>query len=73
MFSDPISESTLHIYTSLLRVAIEDSIVAEHYSQYAYEGFWIEYIGEKSRSDCIKVIDDHYDPVASVSFSPDGT
>ena len=73
MFSDPISESTLHIYTSLLRVAIEDSIVAKHYSQYAHKGFWIEYIGEKARNDCIKVIDSRYGEVASISFSPDGT
>ena len=73
MFSDPISESTLHIYTSFLRVAIEGSVVARHYSQYAHKGFWIEYIGEKPHNDCIKVIDSHYGYVTSVSFSPDGT
>ena len=73
MFLDPISESTSHIYASFLRVAIEDSIVAKHYSRYAHKGFWIEYIGEKAHSDCIKVIDSHYGYVTSVSFSPDGT
>ena len=73
MFSDPISESTPHIYTSFLRVAIEDSIVAKHYSQYAHKGFWIEYIGEKAHNDCIKVIDSPYDEVVSISFSPGGT
>ncbi|PAV17364.1 WD40 domain containing protein [Pyrrhoderma noxium] len=73
VFSDPISESTLHIYTSFLRVAIEDSIVAKHYSQYAHKRFWIEYIGEKPHNDCIKVIDNDWDWAESVSFSPDGT
>ncbi|PAV17360.1 WD40 domain containing protein [Pyrrhoderma noxium] len=73
VFLDPISESTSHIYTSFLRVAIEDSIVAKHYSRYAHKGFWIEYIGEKPHNDCIKVIDSHYGYVTSVSFSPDGT
>ncbi|PAV17371.1 nucleotide-binding-oligomerization-domain like receptor [Pyrrhoderma noxium] len=73
VFSDPISESTPHIYTSFLRVAIEDSIVAKHYSRYAHKGYWIEYIGEKLHSDCIKVVDSHYGRVTSVSFSSDGT
>ena len=72
-FSDPISTSTRQIYVYLLRISNEDSIVAKHYSQYARKGFWIEYIGEKLHSDCIKVIDSHYDRVSSVSFSPDGT
>ena len=77
MFLDPISESTPHIYTSFLRVAIEDSIVAKHYSRYAHKGFWIEYIGEKLRNDCIKVIDTQIGDgdlveIVSVSFSPDG-
>ena len=73
MFLDPISESTPHIYASFLRVAIEDSIVAKHYSQYAHKGYWIEYIGEKAHNNCIKVIDDDDFQVVSVSFSPDGT
>ena len=73
VFSDPISASTPHIYASFLRVASKDSIVAKHYSQYAHKGSWLEYIGEKLRNDCIKVIDDDDCRVESVSFSPDGT
>ncbi|PAV17375.1 WD40 domain containing protein [Pyrrhoderma noxium] len=73
VFSDPISESTPHIYTSLLRVPIEDSVVARHYSQYAHKGYWIDYTGKKPRNDCINVIGSRCNPIASVSFAPDET
>ncbi|PAV17353.1 nucleotide-binding-oligomerization-domain like receptor [Pyrrhoderma noxium] len=70
-FSEPISRSALHIYTSFLHAAKEQSVVAKHYAQYACRNLRLEYIGNKPQNDCIKVIDSSSE-ILSVSFSPDG-
>ncbi|PAV21525.1 nucleotide-binding-oligomerization-domain like receptor [Pyrrhoderma noxium] len=75
VYSEPISQSVLQIYTSLLPLTKEESPMSIHYSKYANDAFRVEYIGRKPRNDCIKTIQvgDGFTPINFLFFSPDGT
>ena len=69
----PISESVLHIYSSLLPLTKEESPMSIHYAEYADKALRVEYIGRRRRNDCIKTIRVGLKSVSMLSFSPDGT
>ena len=75
IYSEPISKGVSQIYTSLLLLAGEGSLISGHYTQYASTRYQIDYIGRKPRNDCIKTIQagDEYESTGLLLFSPDGT
>ncbi|PAV22986.1 nucleotide-binding-oligomerization-domain like receptor [Pyrrhoderma noxium] len=73
IYSKPISESVLHIYTSLLPLTKEESPMSIHYAEYADNAHRVEYIGKRQHNDCIKTIQVESGYVSMLSFSPDGT
>ncbi|PAV19331.1 nucleotide-binding-oligomerization-domain like receptor [Pyrrhoderma noxium] len=71
-FNEPLSQSTPHLYMTLLPLMKEeDSIVARHYAARFGGLTRVEYNGDKPRPACIKQIDVG-SAVYSVSYSPDG-
>ncbi|PAV21526.1 nucleotide-binding-oligomerization-domain like receptor [Pyrrhoderma noxium] len=74
-YSEPISQSVLQIYTSLLPLTKEESLMSIHYSKYANDAFRVEYIGRKRRNDCIKTIpvERGHSKTKILLLSPDGT
>ncbi|PAV22985.1 nucleotide-binding-oligomerization-domain like receptor [Pyrrhoderma noxium] len=73
IYSKPISDSVLHIYTSLLPLTKEESLMSNHYAEYADKALRVEYVGRRRRNDCIKTIRVGLESVSMLSFSPDGT
>ncbi|PAV22978.1 WD40 domain containing protein [Pyrrhoderma noxium] len=73
IYLKPISQSVLHIYSSLLPLTKEESLMSIHYAEYADNAIQVEYIGRRRRNDCIKTIRVRLESVSMLSFSPDGT
>ena len=72
-FSNPISQSTPHIYTSLLPLTKDESIVSKHYTAYANQAARVKFVGKKSRVAFIKEITrKNLKWPRCVSFCPDG-
>ncbi|EJC99863.1 WD40 repeat-like protein [Fomitiporia mediterranea MF3/22] len=71
-FAVPMTESTPHIYVSMLPLMKDDSKVAAHYSRQTSRVLVVDRIGTKRQPLWLKVLEGHSDIVWSVAFSPDG-
>ncbi|EJC99860.1 WD40 repeat-like protein, partial [Fomitiporia mediterranea MF3/22] len=71
-FAIPMTESTPHIYVSMLPLMKGESEVAAHYSKQTSRMVAVDRIGTKRPPLWLKVLEGHSDYVWSVAFSPDG-
>ncbi|EJC99720.1 WD40 repeat-like protein [Fomitiporia mediterranea MF3/22] len=71
-FAIPMTESTPHIYVSMLPLMKGESEVASHYSKQTSRMVVVDRVGTKRPPLWLKVLEGHSDNVWSVAFSPDG-
>ena len=72
-FGVPIGQSTPHIYTSMIPLTKDESIVSGHYAKWMTNLVHIERHGIRRPSACVKVLEGHSGFVTSVAVSPRGT
>ncbi|PAV19949.1 nucleotide-binding-oligomerization-domain like receptor [Pyrrhoderma noxium] len=76
IFSEPISKSVRHIYTSLLPltdVMFKESLLLERYSGLTNANFKIQPVGQRFYRPCIRVIEEGDRETSFLSFTNDGT
>ncbi|EJD06306.1 WD40 repeat-like protein [Fomitiporia mediterranea MF3/22] len=71
-FAMPITESTPHIYVSMLPLMKGESATAAHYSKHISRMVEMNRIGTKPPPLWSKVLEGHTHYILTVSFSPDG-